>query len=217
MLVYNLRVHSKIEGLLLLLYGYLSFIVGNLLLVNPRRACAARVTVVGFVCLCVCLLSHISPMERLFLMKTRATKVKKIVGICVKRLRSRVMPRNMSEKANMLIIPTYPLSVFSARHTAKRQKVPNDCQQHSALPKTMPTNGATPCWSENHALQPQREAWPISAHAHWHSTQVVWRRQATPDWYARYAVFAPRVLHFSAFHNYTVIQIINHEFSVYFA
>ena len=30
------------------------------------------------------------------------------VGICLKRLRSRVMPRNMSEKANMLIIQTYP-------------------------------------------------------------------------------------------------------------
>ena len=83
---------------------------------NPRRACAARVTVVGFVCvsvcLSVCLLSHISPTEHLFVLKTlsrtqRATKVKKFVGICPKRLRSRVMPRNMSEKANMLIIPTY--------------------------------------------------------------------------------------------------------------
>ena len=29
--------------------------------------------------------------------------VKKFVGICLKRLRSRVMPRNTSEKANMLI------------------------------------------------------------------------------------------------------------------
>ena len=61
------------------------------------------------VCVCVCLLSHISPTQRLFVLKTpsytqRATKVKKIVGICLKRLRSRVMPRNMSEKANMLII-----------------------------------------------------------------------------------------------------------------
>ena len=27
--------------------------------------------------------------------------------------------------------------------------VPNDCQQHSALPKTMPTDVASPCWSEN--------------------------------------------------------------------
>ena len=69
------------------------------LIINPRRACAARVTVLGSVCVCV------SPMERLFVLKMlsrtqRATKVKKFVGICLKRLRSRVMPRNMSEKAN---------------------------------------------------------------------------------------------------------------------
>ena len=123
---------------------------------NPRRACAARVTVLGSVCVClsVCLLSHISPMERLFILKTlsrtqRATKVEKFVGICQKRLRSRVMPRNMSEEANMQIFLTYPRSAFSTRHTGKRQRIPNDCQQHSALPKTMPTDAASPCWSEN--------------------------------------------------------------------
>ena len=71
------------------------------------------------VCLSVCPLGHISPTERLFVLKTlsrtqRATKVKKFVGICLKRLHSRVMPRNMSEKANMLIIQTYPRSAFSA-------------------------------------------------------------------------------------------------------
>ena len=67
-----------------------------------------------------------------------------------------------------------PMSAFSAWHTAKGQRVPNDCQQHSALPKTMPTDAASPCWSENwqhHELQLQREAWPTSAHAYLHSTQ----------------------------------------------
>ena len=64
-----------------------------ILFVNPWRACAARVTVVGL----VCLLSHISPTERLFILKMlsrtqQATKVKQFVGICLKRLRSRVMP-----------------------------------------------------------------------------------------------------------------------------
>ena len=58
--------------------------------INPRRACAARVTVVGS----VCLLSHISPMERLFVLKTlsrtqRATKVKIFVGFSLKPLRCR--------------------------------------------------------------------------------------------------------------------------------
>ena len=46
------------------------------------------------VCLSVCLLSHISPMERLFVLKTlsrtqRATKVKKFVGFSLKPLRCR--------------------------------------------------------------------------------------------------------------------------------
>ena len=65
--------------------------------INPRRACAARVTVVGFsVCLSVCLLSHISPMERLFVLKTlsrtqRATKVKKFVGFSLKPLHCTAM------------------------------------------------------------------------------------------------------------------------------
>ena len=44
--------------------------------------------------LCVCLLSHISPMERLFVLKTlsrtqRTTKVKKYVGFSLKPLRCR--------------------------------------------------------------------------------------------------------------------------------
>ena len=75
----------------------------------------------------MCLSSHISPTERLFVLKTlsrtqRATKVKKFVGICLKRLRSRVMPRNMSEKANMLIIPTYryQLSPLDTQRRARR-------------------------------------------------------------------------------------------------
>ena len=60
------------------------------IIINPRRACAARVTVVGFVCLCVylsvcmsvCALLYISPLECLFVPETipstqRAMKVRK--------------------------------------------------------------------------------------------------------------------------------------------
>ena len=62
------------------------------LFVNPRRTCATRVMVVGSVCLSVCRLSHISPLEHLFVLKLtthtqRATKVKRIVGISLKLLR----------------------------------------------------------------------------------------------------------------------------------
>ena len=64
------------------------------MIVNPRRACAARVTVVV---LCVCPLSQNSPLERLFVLKLlsrtqRATKVKKYVGISLKPLRCRDTP-----------------------------------------------------------------------------------------------------------------------------
>ena len=85
--------------------------------------------------------------ERAYLV---AYECQKIVGICLKRLRSRVVPRNTSEKANMLILPViYPRSAFFTRCIAKRQRLPRDCQRYSALPKTMPTDAASPCWSEN--------------------------------------------------------------------
>ena len=125
------------------------------LFINPRRACAARVTVLGSVCLSVCLSvkSHLtngaSVRSENVVTHSAGNEGQKFVGICLKPLRSRVIPRNISEKANMQIFPTYPRSAFSARHTAKRQRVPNDCQQHSALPKTMLTDAASPCWSEN--------------------------------------------------------------------
>ena len=55
--------------------------------------------------------------------------------------------------------------------------LPNDRQQHSALPKTkpLPLVGARTD-STHHALLLQREAWPIPAHAHWHSLQDPARR-----------------------------------------
>ena len=65
-------------------------VVCTIFIINPQRACAARVTVVGSVCLS----GHISPMERLFVLKTlsrteRATKVKMFVGFSLKPLRCR--------------------------------------------------------------------------------------------------------------------------------
>ena len=109
-------------------FQVLPFMVMNteVLVINPRHACAARVTVVG---LCVRPLISNSLLERLLVLKMLsrtqwATKVKKFVGICLKPLHSRDMPRNRSEEANMLITSTYPWSAFSAWHTAKRQGYP---------------------------------------------------------------------------------------------
>ena len=56
------------------------------------RGFSTLVLFIGSVCLSVCPLSHISPMERLFVLKTqsrtqRATKVKKFVGFSLKMLR----------------------------------------------------------------------------------------------------------------------------------
>ena len=96
---------------------------------NPRRACAARVTVLGSVCVCVCLLSHISLHEWAIELYTNMhtwwhMNVKKFVGICLKRLRSRDMPRNTSEKANMLIYrltrgQPSPLNTFDAQENVR--------------------------------------------------------------------------------------------------
>ena len=89
-------------------------------IINPRRACTARVTVVGFVCVSVCLSvkSHLtygaSVRSENAVTYSASNEGQKFVGICLKQLLSRVMPRNMSEKANMVIIPTYPMSAFSA-------------------------------------------------------------------------------------------------------
>ena len=79
---------------------------------NPRRACAARVTVLGSVCVYVCLSvkSHLTygasvrpeNAENAVTYST-GNKGQKFVAIFLKLLRSRVMARNMSKKANMLI------------------------------------------------------------------------------------------------------------------
>ena len=58
-------------------------------LVNPRRACAARVTVVGS----VCLLLNISPPERLFVSQTirctlRATKARNFKQLSLRKARA---------------------------------------------------------------------------------------------------------------------------------
>ena len=64
---------------------------GCALIFNLQCACAVMVTVLGHVCLSVCLLSHVSPLERLFILKILsrtqwATEVKKFVKFSLKPL-----------------------------------------------------------------------------------------------------------------------------------
>ena len=87
---------------------------------NPRRACAARVTVVGSVCVCVCLLSHISPLKRLFVLKLlsrtqRATEVKKYVGFSLKPLPSKVMALFAYLWHPTAILQRYSAQLFDGR------------------------------------------------------------------------------------------------------
>ena len=66
-------------------------------IINPRHTCTARVTVLGRVCVSVCLsVSHFSLLERLFVLKIllctqQATEVKKFVGFSLKPFSSTVM------------------------------------------------------------------------------------------------------------------------------
>ena len=124
----------------------------------------------------------VSPTERLFVLKMlsrnqRETKVKIFVGICLKRLRSRVMPRNMSEKANMLIIPTYrcQLSPLDTQRRARGYPtIVNNIQPCPKLCLLMPPGhvGARTDSTMSYSYYYNAiEAWPTSAHAHWHSTQ----------------------------------------------
>ena len=125
------------------------------------------------VCLSVCPLVGNSLLARLFILKTLshtkwATKVKKFVWICLKQLCSRVMPRNRSEEANMLITPTYrcQLSWLDTQRSARGyptiinniQPCPQRCLLMQLAHVGARTDGTT-----HHSYK--REAWPISAHA----------------------------------------------------
>ena len=156
------------------------------------------------VCVSVCLLSHISPTERLFVLKTlsrtqRATKVKKFVGICLKRLRSRIIPRNMSEKANMLIIPTYrcQLSPLDTQRRARGYPtIVNNIQPCPKLCLLMPLArvGARTDSTTSYSYNARRGQLPRTR------IGIVRRTRA------RHAVCAEG-LHFSAFHYIELILL----------
>ena len=126
----------------------------------------------------VCLLSHISPTERLFVLKMlsrtqQAMKVKIFVGICLKRLHSKVMPRNMSEKTNMLIRLTRgQLSLLDTqRSTRGYPKIVNNIQPCPKRCLLMPL-ACVEARTDSTTCSANGGAWSISAHVHWHSTRL---------------------------------------------
>ena len=159
-------------------------------IVNPRRACAARVTVVGFVCLCVCVS-----------VKSHLTH------------RASVCPENAvtysAGNEGQKICGDFPEITAFKSYAAKQANIANDSDlpavsflrlTHSEAPEIV--NNIQPCPkrcllmplarvgtrtdTDNTIRSVNRGAWPIFVHVHWHSTQDT--------------QYALRVLYFSAFH-----------------
>ena len=120
--------------------------------INPRRACAARVTVLGLcVCLSVCVSvkSHLTSRmsnrainEQAYLV---AYERQKICGDFPETSAFKSYAKKHERKSQYANLPAYPRSAFSTLRTEKPQRLPRDCQRHSVLPKTMPTDAASPC------------------------------------------------------------------------
>ena len=92
--------------------------------VNPRRACAARVTVVNPRRAKIC-----EDLPETIAFKSYVAKYER-----------------KSQYANL---PAYPRSAFSTRRTAWARGYSAIINNIQPCPKTMPTDAASPGWSEN--------------------------------------------------------------------
>ena len=106
----------------------------------------------SWVCLCVCLSvkSHLTSRMSNRAIKEHACLVayecQKICGDLPETTAFKSYAAKHERKSQYAHLPAYP---WSARGTAKGQRLHSDCQQHSTLPKTMPTDAASPGWSKN--------------------------------------------------------------------
>ena len=138
--------------------------------------------------LSVCLKSHFtygaSVRHKNAVTYSAGNEGQKFVGInCVQEL-----CRETSEKANFRLTRGQLSPLDTQRSARGCPKIVNNiqpCPKRCILMPLARVGARTD--STTRYVQLQREAWPISAHAHWHSTQDV-------------PYFAPRVLHFSAFY-----------------
>ena len=91
---------------------------------NPRRACAARVTVVGSVCVSVCLCVCLSVKSHLTygasvrpenaVTYSAGNEGQNICGDLPETSAFKSYAAKHERKSQLLIIPTYPMSAFSA-------------------------------------------------------------------------------------------------------
>ena len=149
-------------------------------LLNPRRACAARVTVVG-----LCVRPSVRPLignsllERLLVLKTLsrtqwATKVKKICGDLPETTEFKsyaAKQERRSQYANYSDLPAVSFLRLTQREASQGYPtIVNNIQPCPKLCLPMPLAyvGAR---TDGTSYTATREAWPISAHAHWRSRQ----------------------------------------------
>ena len=123
--------------------------LGNI--INPRRACAARVTVVGSVCVSV--KSHLtygaSVRPKNAVTYSAGNEGQKICGDLPETTAFKSYTAKHERKSQYANYSDLPDVRFLRLTHSEGPEVTNDCQQHSVLPKTMPTDAASPCWGEN--------------------------------------------------------------------
>ena len=107
-----------------------------------------------WVCVCVCLSVKSNLTSR---MSNRAIKEhaylvayerQKICGDLPETTAFKSYAAKHERKSQYANLPVPAVSFLHSTHS-EGQRLLSDCQQHSALPKTMPTEAANPGWSEN--------------------------------------------------------------------
>ena len=116
-------------------------------IINPRRACAARVTVVGSVCVSVTFdlpsrMSNRAINKRAYL---AAYKRQKFRGDSPETTAFRSYSAKHERKSQYANLSAYLRSAFPARCRPRRRGLSSDDQEPPTLLQTVPTDAASPC------------------------------------------------------------------------
>ena len=116
---------------------------------NPRRACAARVTVLGGLSVRAKLTSRISNRAINECAPSVACERQNIGGDLPEATAFKRYAAKHERKSQYANYSGLPAVSFLRSMHSETPELSGDCQQHSALSKTMPTDAASSCWSEN--------------------------------------------------------------------